>query len=281
MSERDRESKVERIVVAFDTTPLGEVALEAAAGLAAALDAELSGLFVEDVNLMRMAQLPFTRELGLVSAVIRPIEASDIERAFRLEAEHSREQLEHIAAALDLRWSFQVLRGHVPAAVLGCRTEVDLVVFGKAAHRPMVKSVRVPPRAGAVGREAQRHREQFQRLSLRPIALLFDGSERAWRALAVAFALAATAETRLTLLVSSGSREDFDRLRELAKAWLPERGAMARFAWLRNREALDIAQAVKAENAAALLWYDGATPQDRDRLQALLSMLGCPVVLIS
>lgn len=281
MTERERETKVERIIVAFDTTPLEEVALEAAAGLASALDAELSGVYVEDVNLMRIAALPFTRELGLTSAARRPFEASGLERALRLQAGRSREQIEAIASAFNLRWSFQIVRGQVLAAVLECVREPDLVVFGTAAHGATAKSVTLPALGRALAGEARRPGERFKRLNLRSIALLFDGTPRAWRALAAAYALAATAETRLALLVLAQSREEFERLREPVRAWLNERGATARFNWLRSAEIANVVAATNAEDAAALLWYDRTLPQDRRRFDALLSGLRCPLVLIN
>lgn len=108
MSEPDSPRAAGRIVVVFDTTPLGEAALEAAAGLAAALEAELAGLFVEDIDLVRMAQLPFAAELGLASAVLRRIEASDLERAFRLQAERSRERLAAAGFAAQPRSLIQI-----------------------------------------------------------------------------------------------------------------------------------------------------------------------------
>jgi nucleotide-binding universal stress UspA family protein len=281
MSRRDDQEKFERIVVAFDETPLGELALEAAAGLASALNAELAGLFVEDVELMRMAELPFARELGLISAATRPLGTSDVERAFRLQAERTRALLEEVASAFDLRWSFQVVRGQALAAALQYLSDVDVVVFGKGAHGYVARSMGIRPLAGLLGSAARRHRERFRRLTLRPIALLFDGSRRAWRTLSVAYALAATAKTRLTLLVLAEDRETFERERELVKAWLAERGAAALFVWLRNLDATGIAQIVKGEDAVALLWHDGAARQDRERFRTLLTALGCPLVLIS
>lgn len=280
MSDPESEDKIKRIIVAFDATPLDEVALEAAAGLASALDAELAGLFVEDVDLMRMAELPFARELGLVSAVTRPFAASDLERALRLQAARTRALLEEVASAFDLRWSFEVIRGQALAAALGYSSDVDVVVFGKGAHGYVGRSVGLGPLAGFLGREARRPRERFRRLTLRPIALLFDGSRGAWRALSVAYALAATAGTRLTLLVLAEERDAFERARELARAWLAERGATARFVWLRNLDTAGMAQIVKAEEAVALLQHDGTVAQDRERFRTLLAALGCPLVMI-
>ena len=49
-----------RILVALDASASGRAALAGAAALAAELQAELLGLFVEDANLLRLASLPFS-----------------------------------------------------------------------------------------------------------------------------------------------------------------------------------------------------------------------------
>ncbi len=278
MSERDAADAAMRIVVAFDAAPPGEAALETAIGLAAALGIELAGLFVEDLDLVRMAELPFTRELGLASVVTRPIGPADLERALRLQAESSRKWLESAASALNLRWSFEVVRGRAPAAVLEYAIGPGFVVFGTALYGSAARGA-CPSAPPGVHRRARG--ERFRSLHLRPIAVLFDGSERAWRALSAAHALAATAGTRLVLLVAADGAGEFERLRDEVRSWLVERGAMARFLRLRSRGAADVVQAAKAEGAAALLWCGAAVPADRETLRALLAALGCPLVLIT
>jgi hypothetical protein len=267
---------VRRIVVALDAARIAEEALEAAAGLAAALEAELVGLFVEDVELMRTAQLPFARELGLASAMLRRLEISDIERALRLQAAHSRERLAEAAAALNLQWSFQVVRGQPLAAVFDALERSDLVVFGRVGRLAQERRV-----TSVAARGGGAQPERFRHLSLRPIVTLFDGSERARHALAAAHALAATAGTRLTVLVPAEDGGEFARQRQEAKTWLEERDSAARFVALRSREMPAVVDAVSKERAAALVWHDPTAPEDRPALRALLSELGCPLVLVS
>jgi hypothetical protein len=268
-----------RVVVSFDTTPVGEAALETALGLAAILHAEVTGLFVEDVGLVRMAELPFTRELGLASAILRPIDTADIERALRLQAEQSRAWLAAAAAALNLQWSFRVVRGQAVNAVFEYGEGCALVVLGAASAGVVARSVELSP-AGAARRSVSA-RQGFRYLSARPIVLLFDGSERGMRALAAGHALAMRAGTRLTLLVTGGSAEEFDRCRQQARSWLVERGGAARYVWLKQRDVESVAQAVGVENASALLLHEDAAPSDRRLLRSLLAELGCPVVLVS
>lgn len=268
-----------RIVVSFDTTPAGEAALEAAIGLAAALDAEVAGLFVEDVGLMRMASLPFTREFGLTSALLRPIETADIERALRLQAQQTRALLAAAAAALNLRWSFQVVRGQSVNAVFEFGEDCALVVLGPTspgvAVRSLGRSVAASSESAASGRQGFRH------LSTRPVAALFSGSERGMRSLAAAHALATRAGTRLTLLITADTAEEFDRWRQQARSWLVPRGAAARYAWLKGRDVESILEAVGAENASAFVLHEDEAPADRRALRSLLAELGCPLILVS
>lgn len=279
MRDEGTVSRATRIVVSFDTTALGEAALEAALGLAAVLNAEIAGLFVEDIGLVRMASLPFTRELGLTSAVLRPIDAGDIERALRLQAEQSRAWLAAAAGALNLRWSFQVVRGQAVGAVLEYGEGSTLVVLGTSSASVVSASMEFSAPGAAERRAFAPGR--FRRLGARPIVMLFDGSERAMRALAAAHALAKRAYARLTVLVMADDAEEFERLRRQARSWLAEQGAAARFIGLKSRDVESVAQAVSAENASAFLWHEKDEPADPRALRRLLSELSCPLILVS
>jgi hypothetical protein len=116
-----------RILVRLEGAPPARAAMEAAAGIAARLEAELVGLFVEDIELLHWAGLPFTREVGLASARSRPLDVKAMERTLRSLANESREALAEIAARTPLRWSFRVARGSLPE-LLAAAAEADLLV---------------------------------------------------------------------------------------------------------------------------------------------------------
>lgn len=278
MSDAESGSAGLRVVVSFDATPAGEAALEAAIGLAAALDAEITGLFVEDIGLVRMAALPFTRELGLTSALVRPIETADIERALRLQAEQTRALLAAAAAALNLRWSFQVVRGHSVNAVFEFGEGGALVVLG--ATSVGVAAWRSRPSA-SVSESLAAGRAGFRYLGTRPIVVLFDGSKRGMRSLAAAHALATRAATRLTLLINADTMEEFDQRRQQARSWLVTQGSAARYAWLKGSDIDSIRQALGDENASVFVLHEEEAPADRRALRGLLAELGCPLVLVS
>jgi hypothetical protein len=87
MTAMSGEARSDRVVaVAFDTSARGQAALEAAVRLAAATRAQLQGLFVEDEDLLRLAGLPFAREIDCLSASLRQLHAATMERALRTAA---------------------------------------------------------------------------------------------------------------------------------------------------------------------------------------------------
>lgn len=280
MADLEERIVISRVLLTCDTSPLGQAALEAAAGLASGLGAELAGLFVEDINLMRMAELPFARELGLFSAAVRRVEAVELERALRLQAERVRTALAEAARELQLQWSFQVVRGVAFGAVFDSLREMDLAVFGKTSYGVAAISGRSMPPSAPGGRKAGQTPALFTSLSRRPVISLYDRSTAALRALAAASALAQTTRTELVLLIVAAEAESFFALREEAEAWLAQHGRAARCLWLPTRDASAVGQAVRAQSGAALLWYAEETPVDWRAFSTLVSALDCPVVLV-
>jgi hypothetical protein len=102
-----------RSLVAFDNSRRSGITLETAAELAAQLQAELHGLFVEDENLFRLAGMPFAREIGGSSASTRPLNREVIERTFRAKAEEAKRGLIANAQRVQVEWAFQVCRGQL------------------------------------------------------------------------------------------------------------------------------------------------------------------------
>jgi hypothetical protein len=262
MSADSGKAPPRRVLVVFESALAGDAELAAAVGLAQQLSAELAGLFIEDVNLMRMAALPFATELGRVSAVPRPISAQDVEREFRRQAEGAREALRAAAATLELAWSFAAVRGAGLRPAFDLAREPDLMVVAKG-RRPLMA---VPARGAAPAL---------------PVAVLFDGSEGAFRALETAHLLADSARVPLLVLISAPDRAAFERMRTTAAAWADERGLKAHSVWLREVGPAAVCAAAKEHHAAMLFLHERVPPRDESAYARLLAGAPCPVVLVS
>jgi len=209
MSEENGDLEFGRILLALDATGGAEAAVRAAAELAAALRAELEALFVEDANLLRLAGLPFAREVGFHSATGRPLVLEEVARALRAQASGLERMLRLAARQLHVQCSFRVARGRILPEALSQTGHPDLLVLGRQARRP---SLRPRPRAVTP-----------------PVLAVFDGSSRGYRALGAGAVLAARTGRKALVLIPEPSRERFQTLKSRAEEWLRRREHAARF----------------------------------------------------
>jgi K+-sensing histidine kinase KdpD len=128
-----REETVDRILVALDPSLHSRAALEAAAEMAARFGAELQALFVEDVNVRRLSELPFVQEIGLYSGVCRRVESRELSRQLRVQASRVRRQFQVVTRHIETRCWFEEVRGRVASTVLAAASDVDVIILGKGA----------------------------------------------------------------------------------------------------------------------------------------------------
>jgi len=122
-----------RIVVALDASSYSLAALRAAAELASLLDIHLEGLFVEDINLVYLAALPFTHEIGSYTGTVRPLENVDVERQLRTMANAIQRSMNGVVRTR-VRWTFQVRRGAVVDELLAAAQSADLLTIGRSGY---------------------------------------------------------------------------------------------------------------------------------------------------
>ena len=107
-----------RILIGLDSSPAGLAGLAEAAEMAARLDADLVGLFVEDDNLMRLAQLPHSYEIDTQSAISRDLDPDAIGRLFKQMAQRAEREVRRAAEREQVRCTFEVVRGSVIGQLL-------------------------------------------------------------------------------------------------------------------------------------------------------------------
>lgn len=119
-----------RVVLATQGMALSEFAVVMSRMLLRNVKGELTGLFVEDANLLMAASLPLTREVGRSSGIVRPLEAQDIERLLQRRAQSFQSQLVRLAGEVALPWTFERRRGDFVTHILEELREAHLVVVG-------------------------------------------------------------------------------------------------------------------------------------------------------
>ncbi len=136
-----------RILVAVDASPLSLAALEAAARLGDRFGAVVDGLYVEDINLAKLAEQPE----GTLISVLHARRHADphllITQALRLQVTQARRSFEATLGGRQPAGSFMVRRGQVVSEMLVAAAQADLVVLGWHGAAPSDRA-----RLGSVAR---------------------------------------------------------------------------------------------------------------------------------
>jgi nucleotide-binding universal stress UspA family protein len=249
MSE-NHEIPERRILVAIDTSPHGSAALEVAARLATELRAELQGLFVEDINLLRLAGLPFTREIDYPSGTSRPLDIEAMEQTLRTRAEGVRRAIAETARRTSLRWSFRTSRGNLAQTMLTESLEADLLLIGREESSPSTSR--------AIAHQG-------------PIMVIDEGSCSSNRLMDTAQRLARQHADIIVALVTRDDRETTDKHADEPPSFYVQRCSS-------NVEAL--LQAAKRWRPQILL-IDRSSPfASESSINSLVTQLACPLALV-
>jgi nucleotide-binding universal stress UspA family protein len=213
---------VRRIVVAVDASPHSQAALEAAVELASRFGAELSVLFVEDINVLKTAQLPFVREVGQYSARGSRLEVTRVEQRLRARSRQIRATFEALVARRSVRGSFRVARGVVGAEIRTAAQEADILIVGRAGWSQIRER-----RLGSTAREVCCSDAPSVTAVLQegkqiasPIVVVYDGSPVGDRALTLAAALVERLAGSLRVILLTGDASELPALQALAEARL-------------------------------------------------------------
>lgn len=130
-----------RLLLALGASVPGERAAAAAARLASDIRAEIRALFVEETALLRVAELPFAREIDYRSGLELPLESGAVRGALAGLAAEARRRLEAATGRVGVRFSFDVVRGEPGPSVAAAALEggADLV-FVHGAGPPRATS---------------------------------------------------------------------------------------------------------------------------------------------
>jgi nucleotide-binding universal stress UspA family protein len=279
MSEQEEELTIQRILVALDTSHHSLAALRAAAELASSLEAELHGLFVEDVDLLRVAALPMARELQFPFARHARMNPGRMRRQLRAQARQARQALSSICKQRQIEWTFTVVRGHVSSKVLEEAAKADLLCVGRAS-RPVMER----PETGSTARAAATSAQPSvlvisQRTRIQaPVVVIYDGSREADRALQLARRFAREIEGFLSILVPADPSISSEELQDRLTDRLDGEDMVVRYRELAGSGVVSIIRGVQTEGCGTLVVSRALLRPDE--ISQLLDEMKCPVLLV-
>jgi nucleotide-binding universal stress UspA family protein len=276
------ERPIHRILIALDASPHSEAALNEAVQLAAHFDAELRGLFVEDVNLLRSADLPMAREVRSFVLPAQAMNRGRIRHQLRRQAERAQQLIQAASRHADVKYSFDVVRGRVTRTLLEAAADADLIALGKTSS---VRSSR--RKLGSTAQRVLRDASQsvlVLRETTRPnqsIMVYYDGTDAAESALKLAVALARMTPPRpLMVLLPANDADETQRLHDAVTEQCGPTGPNLRIHPLTKIEAARLATVASMEEHGLVVLPAGAPPFEDANLQQFLYDLDRPVLVV-
>jgi nucleotide-binding universal stress UspA family protein len=242
--------EIRRILLAVDASPGSLTALEAAVDMAAKVEAELSGLFVEDEDLMRLAESPFARQILYPSAAQAATSRASLEREMKLQAQRARDTLAKAAQRAHIRWSFRSVKGKVTPQLLAAAEQGDVLLLLAT---------------------------QRMRLGNIPVAVYYDNSPASNRALLTAARLAGLRGASLTVLLAAPETERA-ALRHHADEQLAGSSVALRYRRVAPQDPAGILNALHGDRTGLLVIPSRAPFHEPEALEKLLRMIETPVL---
>ncbi len=284
MNPESKTIALRRILVPLDASAHSRAALEAAIQLAVAIGAEISGLYVEDTDLLELCRYPFAREIAMFPAPSRRLESDALERDFRIQAEKIRRMMALLTQNAPVNWSLTVRRGRVATEILALAPSADLVVLGRLG-----RSMTGARLGSTVSRliEAGRGMALILKEGLRlfsPVITVYTGSRLSQQAVAMAFRLARAAEGSVEVLIPAAAEPEFEKLRDQVLALAEAQPDMERmrvaFRRIRTNVADALVRALQAEYRQPIVLPVDAIDGEAEAVQKLINRIDNPVLLV-
>lgn len=249
-----------RIAVTLDAFQLSVEALEQAAQLAERMGAQLEGIFVEDIDLIEIAELPYLREVRSVSRSEEVIDLSRMEQELRVLARRAERQLSDRATRHNVSWSFRIWRGSIDSDLMAADIEADVFALTRLGAS-LTRISLLPTRSAAV-------------------SVLFSGTAASVRALEAAISLATEPEKQLNILLSARNGADAVHLQQQAKQQLGELAASAYFIPVADGSLNDLVEILADTNSAVLILERDNKLLQPPSLKHSLNKLICPLLIV-
>ena len=289
MATLDDLFSVRRVLVALDSATPGTVLVEAAVDFAKYIEAELEGLFVEDIDLMRLAELPFAQALSLPAGLPQPLDLAVLEGELRALAAGAQHALETRAREMNVRCSFRVVRGRLEAEVRAAAGAADLVILERGGGF-VTRHVRLSSSAARAAISAA-HPVLLLRgpgAAIESIVAVYDGTAGSGGALAAAARLGSrlrgtetAAQARIAVLCLGKTAALAQCAEKKARQELEREGIAATFRAQVEPEAEQLAAALRCPANALLILPAGLPFLESEAGERLLAESEGPVLLVS
>ena len=280
MSETIKPICVERILVSLDSSKHSFAALHAAIELAHHYDAALKGVFVEDITLLSLAEMPFRQEVGEYSAIVREISTDGITRGIFVQSRWVVRTFRKLINQTDLTGDIAILRGNVRETIKQESEECDLLILGKSGTNPLLKR-RLGSTTKAMIRSQRKPLllvEENNRLGY-PLIVLYNASPIGMTCLETARDLLDPGET-LIILLSEDDPQAFQQSKQDLSNWASENQINISYQPYKSRNFERFLQQINGVKTGLFILPQITEIPDQRLVELVLEKVSLPILLI-
>ena len=273
MSTGNTGNIIQRVAIALDASLQSSQALQAAAEMAASLQVELEGIFIEDINLIHLAELPFAREIRPASMTEETVNLQRMEQELRSLARQQQQKLELVAREKGIRCSFRSRRGQIKAELMNAVTEVDVLTLCRPVHRSAVFS------RETIGYTMPAAVSPMQQ-ARSSVSVIFGRAENEKKAVLAAARLADRLDQDISVLLTGDTDAETADLQREAETILGSQAQEVNYIRLSGSQISDLVIATVSSNSRVLLVSSNNSLVTGGQLWPYLEQVSCPVLIV-
>lgn len=276
-----KKTRIDRILVALDSSAANQNILRASIALASYFHSQLNALFIEDADLISAAELPFVREIVLGSPSGRAINAAGMERSIQLQTTQLRKLVASVAQQNQIDIAFNVLRGNVARTLCEASGQTDLLVIGKNSLL-QGKSRRVGSITRSVMSSVQCDLAVLHYGSNieRPVVTGFTGSTASLRAVSLAIDLAHEDHGQLIIILPATDDLKYEQLNKAIEENFNMQQLRISLVRLPNNSTDQILHVIQQFHGRILLLESSSAFLTDEQKQALIAQADIPVIFL-
>jgi len=272
---------INRILVALDTSTANRYILQASIALATRLNARLNALFIEDADLLKVAELPFVREVTYGSLSGKAMNVAGMERSIASQTTRLRKLVESIAQQNQVEITFDVLRGNVAHELCNTPGQSDLLVIGKntltLGNSQKIGSItRLVLSSAGCNLAVLQYGCNIER----PVMVSFSGSEASQRALLLAIELAHEDHNQLIIILPAVDDATYQQLSGKIQEIIGDQQLQVNLVRLSENSAEQIVSVIQRFHGRMLLLESGSNFLTDLQKQTLVMQTNIPIILL-
>lgn len=281
MTDLRQDSKNPRIVIGLRAGVDFDPSVGAATMLAAAIKAEILGLFVQEEAMLDLAGLPFARVSQFGTAKTAPLTAGSMAAAMARSAEMCRRALSAHADKAQIRWSFSIEQGDLPLTLRGNVAAGDFLVLSGTGRgfgaTQVIDEMRGLPSGirGVVVAARQRSARQHG-----PVVAIDDGDAAGEFTVSLAQRVARAANATIELFVIASDDAEAKRIVERAKSKIEPAQRLVTKRFSPGAPDAIASALIRCDPSFIVADREGEPFQDNESAIKLLRAARAPVVLI-